>query len=202
MNLLMFFLKRGIIAFAVAFVSFSLIRTNFFKEYKIGSSGKREFLLSLLVGYIAVLCVFMFMPNVFIANHGIDLTSENFDFVGNFKDRIHSGAWGINIYPFRTMRSYLKYSGHFHTFINIFGNILIFMPLTLLISAIYKKYRSFGKVFLISLVTSLFIEFVQFFIGRSVDIDDVILNITGGILGYIIFKILEKFNFKITKVGL
>lgn len=34
---------------------------------------------------------------------------------------------------------------------------------------------------------SFFIEFVQYFIGRSADIDDLMLNTLGGILGYFIY---------------
>lgn len=202
MNLIIFFFKRGLLAFVLSFILFSIIRTKYFKNSKIGSNAKRELLLSVFVGYCAVLFVFMFMPNVFIANHGIDLTSENFDFVGNFKDRINSGSWGINIYPLRTIKNYLKYSGTFHAFTNIFGNILIFMPYTFLLASIYKKVRSILKILIISISTSVFIEFVQFFVGRSVDIDDLILNVIGGILGYLVFKLCEKFNLKITRVGI
>ena len=201
MNLLIFFFKRGCIAFLLTFVLFSLIRTKYFKESKIGSNGTREFLLSIFIAYIAVLFVFMFTPNVFIANKGIDLTSENFDFVGNFKDRIDSGSWGVNIHPFRTILSYIKYSGPFHCFTNIVGNILIFMPITFLLPMIYENTRKLWKIILISISISVFIEFVQFFIGRSVDIDDLILNVVGGIFGYLLFKFLEKKNFKITKVA-
>lgn len=200
MRLIFFFLKRSILAFILSFVCFSLIRTKFFKSSKLGSNGTREFLLSLFIGYIAILCVFMFTPNVFIANHGIDLTSENFDFVGNFKDRIDSGSWGINIYPLRTIKSYLKYSGGFHAFTNIFGNILIFMPVTFLLACIYEKMHSIKNILLISIGMSLFIEFIQFFIGRSVDIDDLILNVIGGVLGYIMYMIFSKLNLKITRV--
>lgn len=201
MNLLIFFFKRAIIAFIITFLLFSLIRTKYFKEYKRGSNGTREFLLSILVAYIIVLAVLMFTPNVFIANKGIDLTSENFDFVGNFRDRIDSGSWGVNIYPFRTILSYLKYSGPFHCFTNIVGNILIFMPVTTLISMIYKNMRKLWKIILISITMSAFIEFVQFFVGRSVDIDDLILNVVGGIFGYILFILLKKKNLKITRVA-
>ena len=201
MKLFIFFFTRGVLVFLLTFTLFSLIRTKYFKYLKKNSSPMREFLLSLLAGFIAVLFLFMFTPNAYIANHGINLTSENFDFVGNFKDRINSGTWGVNIYPFKTIRSYMKYSGFFHTFINIMGNIIIFMPFTFLISAIYKNFQKFYKILIISVVTSLFIEFVQFFIGRAVDIDDVILNVIGGILGYALFKLCERMNFKIARVS-
>lgn len=201
MNLMSFFLVRGVIIFIVVFLGFSRIRTKYFRYLKKSSSPMREFLLSLLAGYIAFLFLCMFMSNAYVANHGINLTSDNIDFIGNFRDRINSGLWGVNIYPFKTINSYIKHSGIFHTFLNICGNIVIFMPLTFLISCIYKKVQKFSKIFLYSFLTSFFIEFVQFFVGRAVDIDDIILNIVGGILGYVLFLILKKFNFKLTKVA-
>ena len=58
---------------------------------------------------------------------------------------------------------------------------------------ISKKFRSLKSVVILCFCASCFIEFLQYlslFVGnlRSVDIDDVILNTIGGILGYIIFK--------------
>lgn len=35
------------------------------------------------------------------------------------------------------------------------------------------------------------VEFFQYFIGRSSDIDDIITNVLGAIIGYAIFKVLN-----------
>lgn len=195
MRLFLFFAVRIIPAFIITFIGFSLIRVKFFSERKKNSTGFREFLLSLFAAYIAFLVIMLFTPNSYIANSGINLTNENFDFVGNFKDRINSGAWGVNIVPFRTMKNYIKYSGFLHTLTNIFGNILIFIPYGILLPEIFPKYRKMTKVFLLSFVTSFFVEFIQFFIGRSVDIDDLILNVFGSIIGYLIWKKVLRYKF-------
>lgn len=195
MRLFLFFAIRIIPAFIITFIGFSLIRVKFFSERKKNSTGFREFLLSLFAAYIAFLVIMLFTPNSYIANSGINLTNENFDFVGNFKDRINSGAWGVNFVPFRTMKNYIKYSGFLHTLTNIFGNILIFIPYGILLPEIFPKYRKMTKVFLLSFVTSFFVEFTQFFIGRSVDIDDLILNVFGSIIGYLIWKKVLRYKF-------
>lgn len=195
MRLFLFFAVRIIPAFIITFIGFSLIRVKFFSERKKNSTGFREFLLSLFAAYIAFLVIMLFTPNSYIANSGINLTNENFDFVGNFKDRINSGAWGVNFVPFRTMKNYIKYSGFLHTLTNIFGNILIFIPYGILLPEIFPKYRKMTKVFLLSFVTSFFVEFIQFFIGRSVDIDDLILNVFGSIIGYLIWKKVLRYKF-------
>ncbi|RVU54015.1 VanZ family protein [Anaerosphaera multitolerans] len=192
MKLILYFLIRGIIVFILTFSIFSIVRTKYFSYLKKNSSPKREVLLSVFIAYISVLCLFLFTPNVLIANSGIDLSAENFDFVGDFKDRITSGAWGVNLIPFKTIISYVKYSNFHNAFLNIAGNILIFIPLGLLLPIIYKGFRKFSKTFLASVFFSLFIEFIQFFIGRSVDIDDLFLNTIGGLTGYLIFHLLYK----------
>lgn len=196
MRLFLFFAVRTIPAFVITFLVFSMLRVKFFSHRKINSSGFREFLLSLFAGYLAFLVIMLFTPNSYIANSGINLTNENFDFVGNFKDRISSGAWGVNLVPFRTIRNYVKYSGFLHTMINIFGNIIIFVPFGILLAEIFPKTRNILKILGITFATSFFVEFIQFFIGRSVDIDDLILNLLGSVIGYFIWKKILRFKFE------
>lgn len=195
MKLFLFFAVRTIPAFVITFLVFSMLRVKFFSHRKINSSGFREFLLSLFAGYLAFLVIMLFTPNSYIANSGINLSNENFDFVGNFKDRISSGAWGVNLVPFRTIRNYVKYSGFLHTMINIFGNIIIFVPFGILLAEIFPKTRNILKILGITFATSFFVEFIQFFIGRSVDIDDLILNLLGSVIGYFIWKKILRFKF-------
>lgn len=195
MRLFLFFAVRTIPAFVITFLVFSMLRVKFFSHRKINSTGFREFLLSLFAGYLAFLVIMLFTPNSYIANSGINLTNENFDFVGNFKDRISSGAWGVNLVPFRTIRNYVKYSGFLHTMINIFGNIIIFVPFGILLAEIFPKTRNILKILGITFATSFFVEFIQFFIGRSVDIDDLILNLLGSVIGYFIWKKILRFKF-------
>lgn len=195
MRLFLFFAARTIPAFIITFVVFSMVRVKFFSHRKINSNGFREFLLSLFAGYLAFLVIMLFTPNSYIANSGINLTNENFDFVGNFKDRITSGAWGVNLVPFRTIKNYIKYSGFLHTMTNIMGNVIIFVPFGILLPEIFSKARSLSKILVITFFTSFFVEFIQFFIGRSVDIDDLMLNVLGSVIGYFIWKKNLRFKF-------
>ncbi|NMW85362.1 VanZ family protein [Peptoniphilus sp. AGMB00490] len=195
MRLFLFFAARTIPAFIITFVVFSILRVKFFSHRKINSNGFREFLLSIFAGYIAFLAIMLFMPNSYISDSGINLTNEHFDFVGNFKDRITSGAWGVNLVPFRTIKNYIKYSGFLHTMTNIIGNIIIFVPFGILLPEIFPKTRSLLKILGITSVTSFFVEFIQFFIGRSVDIDDLILNVLGSAIGYFMWKEILRFKF-------
>ncbi|MGI5949781.1 VanZ family protein [Peptoniphilus sp.] len=183
-----YFFLKSLFAFVVTFFLFSVIRTWYVRKNRVKTSLKREILIRIFTSYLAVLSVLLFTSNAKISSMGINLTSANFDFVGNFKDRMSDGAWGVNFYPFRTMKSYIKYSGFSHTLVNILGNIVIFLPFGILVPEISKRFRKLSKLFLLALLTSFFIEFTQFFIGRSVDIDDVILNVTGGVIGFLIWR--------------
>ena len=67
------------------------------------------------------------------------------------------------------------------------ANVVMFVPLGFLMPVAFRRMRSFGKTTLSLALFSFAIEFTQYFTGRSADIDDLILNTLGGILGYLIF---------------
>lgn len=69
----------------------------------------------------------------------------------------------------------------------IFANFLMFVPFGISFPAAFQKGRSFLKTSVCMAFFSFSIEFVQYFIGRSADIDDFLLNISGGIAGYLLF---------------
>lgn len=73
----------------------------------------------------------------------------------------------------------------------LLGNIGMFLPLGLG-SALLWRNGSWRRALLVGLGGSCFIEFVQFFIGRSTDIDDVILNTIGALAGYGLYRLLNR----------
>lgn len=68
-----------------------------------------------------------------------------------------------------------------------FPNIMLFIPLGFFMQIISKNTRKFYKTVLISFAITFSIEFFQYFIGSSFDIDDVITNLLGVSIGYAIF---------------
>ena len=77
--------------------------------------------------------------------------------------------------------------------LNVVGNIAIFIPLGYFIAHYLKTEKHF-PVIIISLITSLCIEFVQLYIGRSFDVDDILLNCLGGLFGYLLYRFLKKID--------
>lgn len=96
---------------------------------------------------------------------------------------------GVNIIPFAEILRYKVSSQLF--LLNVVGNILLFVPFGLIIS-LYVKPGKFYSPVLISLLVSITIEFVQLNIGRSFDVDDILLNTIGATFGYLIYKIINK----------
>ena len=79
--------------------------------------------------------------------------------------------------------------GLFAVFTNLFGNILIFVPYGFFIS-VASRMRGFLMTLFYSLGLSLGVEVFQLLtrVG-SFDVDDLLLNTIGGILGYVLFLI-------------
>lgn len=94
-----------------------------------------------------------------------------------------------NIVPFKTIISFIKYGDTGMKLTNIIGNIIIFMPIGWFMPILIKRTKKLISVFNISLSFSLFIEVMQynFYVG-AFDVDDVILNTFGGVIGYLMAK--------------
>jgi glycopeptide antibiotics resistance protein len=96
-------------------------------------------------------------------------------------------SYDINLVPVRnTLRelNYLTEIGRFNYFSNIFGNILLFFPLPIILKMYLKVYK-FSTVLFISMLFSIAIETLQYIFRVGVaDIDDVILNTVGACFGY------------------
>ncbi|MBR1414140.1 MAG: VanZ family protein [Bacilli bacterium] len=110
---------------------------------------------------------------------------------------LNNTSGGLNLVPFTEIMRYKFGSPLFYT--NVIGNILIFVPLGFFISK-YIKPQKITPIFIVSLVISVTVELVQLNIGRSFDIDDIILNIIGAILGFLVYISLNAINKHLPKV--
>jgi glycopeptide antibiotics resistance protein len=90
------------------------------------------------------------------------------------------------IVPFKTILKFLTSSYNWKVvMINIAGNIAAFVPMGFLPPLAFDRLKSFSRVLIVVFLATLSIEVCQyiFAVGTS-DIDDIILNVLGGILGY------------------
>lgn len=82
---------------------------------------------------------------------------------------------------------------------NIIGNILLFLPYGYF-TADYLKSKKILPVCFLTMLVSLTIEFVQLNIGRTFDIDDVILNTIGGMCGFLLYRLIERIKDKLPNI--
>lgn len=89
-----------------------------------------------------------------------------------------------NFVPFRSIVHDLRAGGR-DLVINLVGNLVAFLPMGLVPPLILRRRITPRQVALFSLALSLMIEIPQFLSGRRVaDVDDLILNTAGGLLGH------------------
>ena len=98
-----------------------------------------------------------------------------------------------NLVPFQEIKRFIQYREilGFESFLaNILGNIFAFSPFGFMLPILNSRKRGILYVTLVSFEFSLFIELIQLItkVG-SYDVDDMIMNTIGGVIGYIIYRI-------------
>ena len=99
----------------------------------------------------------------------------------------------VNMKAFHTIDSYLRAleNGNVSMTVvrnNLLGNFLLFMPYPLFISA-FSKWKNTIWIIFLTVITVTAVEVLQFLTGLgSLDVDDLILNVSGAFLAYVILK--------------
>ena len=130
-----------------------------------------------LIFLIYILCLFQIVT---FEDPSLSLTDEHF-----------------NLIPFQEIGRYSIGSRLF--FKNVIGNLVLFVPYGFFVGY-YTKIDKWIPAFFMILFASMSIESTQLIIGRIFDIDDIILNIIGGMLGYGVYFILQKIKERLPKV--
>jgi glycopeptide antibiotics resistance protein len=100
-----------------------------------------------------------------------------------------------NLVPFRTIRQTLALQGVWTRVRLLGGNVCVFVPFGLLMPLIFPRLASLRRMALAGLLFSLAIELSQLAVSlavgswyRMTDVDDVMLNVVGVLLGYALFR--------------
>lgn len=170
-------LKNSVIYpfFVLFYIVFTIVGIK--KKFPI---TKHFFYLSLFIYFIGVISITLFPIPV---NKAL------------IQDIIKDGyTINYNFIPFNSIFSILS-NNNVKSIIRLLGgNILMFIPLGYLIPMIFKSFSKFNKIVILGVASSFLIEFAQGFIAyiigyryRIVDVDDIILNTFGAIIGYLVF---------------
>lgn len=153
------------------------------------SSPLREGMLHLFV-----LCLFGLAAMVLWPGYHFE---ESDGLWGNLVIHNSRQSWndGMNLIPFRMVTNYLhafRLGMFSYSIIQFVGNIATFLPLGFFPALLFRKFGT-GKTFRFGLGFSLGAECCQFFLGRHCDVDDVLLNVAGVMLGYGLYLVLKRY---------
>lgn len=105
----------------------------------------------------------------------------------------------LNLIPFRTLKLFSglldDHRPHLvrAAVINLFGNVVMFIPLGLFLPLIWQKLRKFWRTLLAAALIVTAVELAQLFtLVGSCDVDDLILNLVGAAAGYGLFKLINR----------
>lgn len=106
-------------------------------------------------------------------------------------------VYDYNLRPFQEIRRYVRYYrllGLRTVFLNLAGNVVGFMPFGALLPVLARQMRRAWKVAVLGLEISVLVEVSQllFQVG-CFDVDDMILNTLGTVLGYLFFAVSYRF---------
>ncbi len=104
-------------------------------------------------------------------------------------------TYRYNLIPFKEIMRFYTYRelvGFEAFMLNLFGNVLAFIPYGVMVPIVSRKNRKLFRVFVMTFLLSLMIECVQLIckVG-TFDVDDLILNTLGGIIGYFVFWLMN-----------
>ncbi len=108
----------------------------------------------------------------------------------------NSGPYEYNLVLFKEIkRGFWCYQNGMKSyfFLNVVMNVVAFMPLGFILPIISPKNRKFLNILALGFELTLLIELLQLFLRVGCfDVDDLLLNTIGAVLGYLLFKICHK----------
>ncbi|MDQ1144038.1 glycopeptide antibiotics resistance protein [Bacillus sp. SORGH_AS 510] len=188
MGLITLYLER-MFGYMLVFLPFYIVgRVVFLKRVKKQTLFIQEVILALFMLYIVGLA-----SQTIIPSWDMGVYSDTGEFF--FHINMSTANAQLNFIPFHTLYQYF-YSTNVNvddwgsvSLLNITANLLLFSPIGFFVPILWKEKNRLKTILLLGLLVTTFVESIQYFIGRSIDIDDVILNTVGVIIGFGFFRI-------------
>lgn len=116
--------------------------------------------------------------------------------VSSFIDVANGHPWNVGGYPFFAQGSvnfqlFRTFRGDNWSVYNLLGNVIMFLPFGFFPALLWRKY-TWWRALLTGFAVTAFIECCQLCVGRAFDVDDLLLNTVGAMLGYWLWLLLEK----------
>ena len=103
----------------------------------------------------------------------------------------------LNLAPFETIGGFIRSLSRAwtaHAFTNLFGNVLMFLPLGFFLPHVCKKARKLFGCIIVAFLTILCAEVIQLFtLLGFFDVDDLILNMVGVVAGFWLSALFDRY---------
>ena len=102
-----------------------------------------------------------------------------------------SSLVSVNLRPFATIKKYIYNDAPDSVkAFNILGNILLFVPYGFLLPLVFRKRLTLFAIFYSAVIVSFCFELFQYITRTGqFDVDDILLNTTGGVTGFLLLKL-------------
>lgn len=152
--------------------------------------------IKVLTSLLLLLYLLILVKQILIKFLPLQIVIEHLTF--NFEGEMY---WGNhNFIPFKTISHYLISESDMSLSIrvaNLIGNIIGFMPFGFLMPVLSKRFLNLKMIVLSTFCLSLVFELTQLiFRFGNFDVDDLILNTFGGVLGYFVISLIFKFIYQ------
>lgn len=98
-----------------------------------------------------------------------------------------------NFIPLRTILRYLTHANEYNASVlweNLAGNLFLLLPMGFFLPLFFKKLRHAGAYVITLFAMTVLIELIQLLFGiGTFDVDDILLNMIGGVAGFFLFRI-------------
>lgn len=147
---------------------------------------KRKYMLILFLVYLVVLIkgiVFKY-PITMMQQIAESWSSEVF----------WEGLESANFDFFQTIRLYIRHWDNkgINSFGNLIGNVIVFIPMGIMLPVLFESCKNVFSCMVRVLLFVMCIELFQLFSNFGVfDVDDILLNCFGALVGYIIYRIMH-----------
>lgn len=140
----------------------------------------------LFIAYLALLVYFL----IFSESLGRDASQRD-------------NAYNLELFKeIRRFYIYRKQLGMEAFLLNVFGNVIAFMPCGFFLPIVSRRSRKWYNTVLLAFLFSLSVETLQLVLRvGSFDVDDLLLNTLGGGLGYIVNRMIQKERIRRKKVA-
>jgi glycopeptide antibiotics resistance protein len=180
LRLVEFFVQDMLRYVTVLFPVYILLRFLYLSIRRQTPDWSRELPLATCTAYGIALVSQTLLPHGFYGIEDLEI----------YVQTITGGYRNYNLVPLNTVWAYLFTQNDRVSdwgsvaFLNLAANVVLFLPLGLLAPLASERIRRLRNALVLGVSVSLAIEVAQFLIGRSADIDDVILNVVGVGIGY------------------